>query len=133
MPLPARVSVYDSEVEANLDDLLVRVGENEKVSNLVERLKFLVTTRSAHLAEWLAKSGQVSNQTVFVVWSRRDNAQGVFSSLADATQHASGLDRIGEYAVGQEGIAMMYSAQGVACGKRRKRPLLRFKEQGHAK
>ena len=71
---------------------------------------------------------------VYVVWSTRDDIKGVFASLADAVQHSSGLDRIGEFEVGQEGgIVMMYSAQGVACGKRRKRPLLSFKDQSHGK
>lgn len=105
------------------------MAKNEKLSGRVERLKFLVNRRSEHLEKWLTESGQVSSQTVFVVWSRRDNAEGVFSSLADAVQHASGLDRIGEYVVGEKGIVMMYSAQGVACGKRRKRPLLRLKAE----
>lgn len=72
------------------------------------------------------RSGRVNGQTVFVVWSSRDDiVEGVFSSLADAVQHSNGLDRIGEYVVGQKSIVMMYSAQGVACGKRRKRPLLK--------
>jgi hypothetical protein len=74
-------------------------------------------------------SGRVSGQTVFVVWTSRDNIEGVFSSLDDAVQHSNGLDRIGEYVVGQKGIVMMYSAQGTPCGKRRKRPLLRFKAE----
>ena len=70
----------------------------------------------------------MNGQTVFVVWPSRDDiVEGVFSSLADAVQHSNGLDRIGEYVVGQKGMVMMYSAQGVPCGKRRKRRLLRFK------
>jgi hypothetical protein len=71
-------------------------------------------------------SGRVSAQTVFIVWSSREDIEGVFSSLADAVQHSNGFDPIGEYVVGQKGIVMMYSAQGVPCGKRRKHPFLRF-------
>src|SRR5262245_51948458 len=99
MPLPARVTFYDEEITANLDDLGARVGENEKLSNLVQRLKFLVKTRSEHLEKWLAEG--CPRVATFVVWSSRDNIEGVFSTLADAVQHASGLGRIGEYVVGQ--------------------------------
>jgi hypothetical protein len=75
-------------------------------------------------------SGRVSGQTVFVVWSNREDVEGVFTSLDDAVQHSNGLDPIGEYVVGQKGLVMMYSAQGVPCGKRRKkRSFLRLKAE----
>ena len=44
--------------------------------------------------------------TVFVVWSSRDVIEGVFPSLADAVQHSSNLDRIGEFEVGQKGSVL---------------------------
>ena len=78
----------------------------------------------------------MSGQTVFVVWSNREDVEGVFSSLDDAIQNSNGLDRIGEYVLGETGLIMMYSAGRTPCGKRRKHPLLRRKahspgEQGH--
>jgi len=57
MPLPPKVQFYDSEIDAELDQPLEKVAENEELQSIVARLKFMVNVRRDALKEWLAESG----------------------------------------------------------------------------
>jgi hypothetical protein len=61
MPLPPKVQFYDKKSDAELDQLMTKVAEDEKLSEALARLKFMVKVRSDALKQRLAESGLASS------------------------------------------------------------------------
>lgn len=77
MPLPPKVQFYDGEIDAELDQLLEKVRENEELHEIVARLKFMVKVRSEALLEGLGEPKERSEVTA------RNVVKAVFPEVDD--------------------------------------------------